>query len=481
MNVKIIARLLGVLLLFPGLFMAICLLMALYFSEYQAAKALGFSMVIVTCLAFGFYCFGDASRDSVYRKEALVVVGFGWILSCLLGSLPYLFSDCISSVPSAVFESVSGFTTTGATVISDIGLLPRSILFWRMLTHWLGGMGIIVLFVAVFPQMAGGAKQMFRSEVPGPVAEGLRPKIKETALTLWKIYIFLTFVQTVFLILAGMSVFDAFCHSISTVATGGFSTRNGSIAEYNSFLIEIIIMVFMLIAGVNFGLYYAMLKGRLWSFFSNAEFRTYVGIVILASLIICLSISQQHSDYPTALRYSLFQTISVMTGTGLSTDDFGSYPAIGTSLLVCLMFVGGCAGSTSGGLKVSRVIVIFKIAYQEIVRVFRPQLRMSVRVGHSVVESGVVNSILVFVVSFMVIAGISTVFMASLGLDVVTAFSSVVACLANVGPGLNTVGPQETYQNIPAAGKILLTFLMLLGRLELGALLALFIPGFWRS
>ncbi|MEE3235202.1 MAG: TrkH family potassium uptake protein [Candidatus Latescibacterota bacterium] len=480
MNPKIVIRLLGILLLFPGIFIGFCLVMALYLGEFEAIKPLGFSMGIVALLALSFYCLGNASRGSIYRREALVVVGVGWILSCLLGSLPYIFSGCISNFSGAFFESVSGFTTTGATVISDIDSLPRSILFWRMLTHWLGGMGIIVLFVAILPQMTGGAKQMFRSEVPGPVSEGLRPKIKETAIALWKIYIFLTFVETLLLVLAGMSVFEAFCHSISTIATGGFSTRNGSIAEYDNALIEIIIMVFMLISGVNFGLYYTILKGRISSLFCNAEFRVYVGIVVLVSAVIGLSIAQQYGDISTALRYSVFQTISVMTGTGLSTDDFGSYPAVGKVLLVCLMFVGGCAGSTSGGLKVSRVIVIFKIAYQEIIHVFRPQVRMSVRVGRSVVENEVVHSILVFVVSFVFIAGIGTVMMSSLGLDVVTAFSSVVACLANVGPGLDAVGPQETYENIPEAGKLILSALMLLGRLELGALLALFVPGFWR-
>lgn len=480
MNVRIVIRLLGFLLLFPGIFMGLCLIMALYVGEHAAVNSLGWSMGIVITLALSFYFSGNASRESIYRREALVVVGVGWILSCLLGSLPYLFGGFISDIPSAVFESVSGFTTTGATVISDIDTLPRSILFWRMLTHWLGGMGIIVLFVAIFPQMAGGAKQMFRSEVPGPVAEGLRPKIKETALALWRIYIFLTLAETGLLIFAGMSVFDAFCHSISTIATGGFSTRNGSIGEYDNPFIEVIIMVFMLIAGANFGLFHVLIKDRAWLIFKDAEFRSYVGIIVFVSLIIYLSIYNQNGEHLTSLRHSVFQTISVMTGTGLCTDNFGSYPAVGKVLLVCLMFVGGCAGSTSGGLKVSRVIVVFKIAYQEIVHVFRPQVRMSVRIGHSVVENEVVYSILVFVLSFIFIASIGTIFMASLGLDITTAFSSVVACLANVGPGLDGVGPQETYCDIPAIGKILLSILMLLGRLELGAFLALFVPGFWR-
>ena len=480
MNVKIVLRLLGVLLLFPGTFMTLCLLMAFYYEEPEAVKSLGFATGIAVSSALVLFFSGNASRESIYRREALVVVGLGWILSCLLGSLPYLFSDCVSSFSDAFFESVSGFTTTGATVIGDIELLPRSILFWRMLTHWLGGMGIIVLFVAVFPQMAGGAKQMFRSEVPGPVAEGLRPKIKETALTLWKIYIILTLVETALLKAAGMSLFDAFCHSISTIATGGFSTQNGSIAEYNNIVVEVIIAVFMLIAGANFGLYYAILKGSIWSLFVNAEFRSYVAILLVVSIVVGLSISNQHGDSFTAIRYSVFQTISVMTGTGLCTDDFGSYPPIAMASLVCLMFIGGCAGSTSGGMKVSRVIVIFKVAYQEIVHAFRPQVRMSVRLGHSVVDREIVYPILVFVVSFIFIAAMSTLLMAAFGLDLVTSFSSVVACLANVGPGLATVGPLETYENIPTVGKLLLSVLMLLGRLELGVLLALFIPGFWR-
>ena len=416
----------------------------------------------------------------MYRREALAVVGLGWLLIGVFGALPFYLGNAFASFVDAYFETVSGFTTTGATVFTDIETVPNSLLLWRMTTHWLGGMGIIVLFVAIFPQLGVGAKQMFRSEVPGPITEGLRPKIKETALALWRIYALLTLLATVLLMLCGMSFFEALCHAFATLATGGYSTKNASIGHYDSVAVDVVITVFMFLAGINFTLYYLVMRGRFQAFWRNGEFRVYLAITVVVSLLIALDIHDRHGEFLQALRYASFQTVAILTTTGFGTDNFDAYPPFSKLLLVCLMFVGGCAGSTAGGMKISRLMVVFKVAYQETYRVFRPQVRMSVRIGRSVINEEIVRSILVFFSSFVALFALGSVFMAALGLDIVTASTSVAACLGNIGPGLARVGALENYAHIPAIGKVFLSFCMMLGRLELGTLLVLLVPDFWR-
>ncbi len=480
MSAQVIARLLGVLLVVLGGTMAFCLPSALYYGEGLAVNALLLSMVITAAVGAGLYMWGRNTRLTVYRREALAVVGLGWLLIGLFGALPYYFAHTFPTFIDAYFETVSGFTTTGATVLTDVEAVPKAILLWRMTTHWLGGMGIIVLFVAIFPQLGVGAKQMFRSEVPGPITEGLRPKIKETALALWKIYSLLTLAAAVLLMFCGMEPFEAICHAFSTLATGGYSTKNASIGHYDSVAIDVVITVFMFLAGVNFSLYYLMMRGRVQALWRNGEFRIYMATTIVVSLLIALDIREIHGEFLQALRYASFQTLAILTGTGFGTDNFDAYPPFSKLLLVCLMFVGGCAGSTAGGMKISRLMVVFKVAYQEIYKVFRPQVRMSVRIGRSVVAEDTVRSILVFFSTFVVIFALGSIFMAALGLDIVTATTSVAACLANIGPGLARVGALENYAHIPAIGKVFLSFCMMLGRLELATLLVLLVPDFWR-
>jgi trk system potassium uptake protein len=435
--------------------MGLCLPSAYYYGEQHAGGALF------------FFCF-------------LAVVGLGWLLIGIFGALPFYLGNAFTSFVDAYFETVSGFTTTGATVFTEIETVPNSLLLWRMTTHWLGGMGIIVLFVAIFPQLGVGAKQMFRSEVPGPITEGLRPKIKETALALWRIYALLTLLATVLLMLCGMSFFEALCHAFATLATGGYSTKNASIGHYDSVAIDVVITVFMFLAGINFTLYYLVMRGRFQAFWRNGEFRVYLAITVVVSLLIALDIHERHGEFLQALRYASFQTVAILTTTGFGTDNFDAYPPFSKLLLVCLMFVGGCAGSTAGGIKISRLMVVFKVAYQETYRVFRPQVRMSVRIGRSVINEEIVRSILVFFSSFVALFALGSVFMAALGLDIVTASTSVAACLGNIGPGLARVGALENYAHIPAIGKVFLSFCMMLGRLELGTLLVLLVPDFWR-
>jgi|TARA_B110000495_G_C23000162_1_gene590117 trk system potassium uptake protein TrkH len=280
--------------------------------------------------------------------------------------------------------------------------------------------------------------------------------------------------------LCGMNFFEALCHAFATLATGGYSTKNASIGHYDSVAIDIVITVFMFIAGINFSLYYLVMRGRFQAFLRNGEFRVYLAITTLVSLLVALDIHERHGDFLQALRYASFQTVAILTTTGFGTDNFDAYPPFSKLLLVCMMFVGGCAGSTAGGIKISRLMVIFKVAYQETYRVFRPQVRMSVRIGRSVVSEEIVRSILVFFSSFVVLFALGSIFMAAIGLDIITASTSVAACLGNIGPGLARVGALENYAHVPAIGKIFLSFCMMLGRLELGTLLVLLVPDFWR-
>lgn len=480
MNARVIARLLGILLAVLGCTMGFCLPMAFYYDEKEAVLALGASMGTTVALGGLLFAWGRASIETVYRRDALAVVGLGWVLTGLLGAIPFYWGGVFDLFVDAFFEAVSGFTTTGATVLEDIEAIPKSLLLWRTITHWLGGMGIIVLFVAIFPQLGVGAKQLFRSEVPGPITEGLRPKIKETALALWKIYLLLTGLMVALLVAVGVAPFEALCHAMSTIATGGFSLFNKSIGHYDSVVVDAIVSAFMLLAGINFSLYYLLMRGHSKAVFRNAELRFYIGLVVGVTAIITLVITPLHGGVGSALRFAGFQTLAILTGTGFGTDDYMQYPSLAKMLLIGLMFIGGCAGSTAGGIKIARIVVLLKVAYVELVRAFRPQVRTAVRLGGSVVDEETVRSILIFFASFIGITLIGSLFMASLGLDLLTSFSSVLACLANVGPGMAEVGPVENYAHLPSPGKAFLILCMLLGRLELGTLLVLFVPSFWR-
>jgi len=480
MSAQVIGRLLGVLLVVLGGSMACSLPWTFLYKEYQAALALLASVAITVGSGLGLFLWGRKSRLTIYRREALAVVGLGWIIIGFYGALPYMFAGVFTNFVDAYFETISGFTTTGSTVLTDIEVVPRGLLFWRMTTHWLGGMGIIVLFVAIFPQLGVGAKQLFRSEVPGPITEGLRPKIKETALTLWKIYAFLTLAEMVLLMGCGLSFFESLSHAFATMATGGYSTKNRSIGHYDSVFVDIVVTIFMFLAGINFTLYYMVVRGSWKSLVRNSEFRVYLGIALVVMGIITVDITSLHEGIFKALRYASFQTVAILTTTGFGTDNFDAYPAFSRVILVCLMFIGGSAGSTAGGMKISRIMVLFKVAYQEVYRYFRPQVRMSVKIGRTAVGEDITRSILVFFATFVGLFALGSIFMAGLGLDLITAVTSVAACLGNIGPGLARVGSNENYAHIPTVGKVFLSFCMMLGRLELGTMLVLFVPDFWR-
>ena len=481
MNLTLTLRILGALLLF----LAAALLAPLPFSFYYADGAwAAFLLSSLICALVGgllFFYFRGPIELSV--REGFAVVTFGWTVFALFGALPYLISGAIPSPLNAVFETMSGFTTTGSTILTNVEALPPSLLFWRALTHWLGGMGIIVLSLAILPMLGVGGMQLFKAEVPGPTADRLKPRIQDTAKMLWGVYFLLTLLEMILLLLGGMGFFDALCHSFATLATGGFSTRNASVGAFDSAYIDGVITLFMILAGINFALHFQVLRGRARDFFQSEELRVYLGLLLVTTLIVMIfnGLSGIYAGIGANLRFSLFQVSSIMTTTGFGTADFELWPVLTQYLLVLLMFVGGCAGSTAGGMKVARVLLLFKNAQVQLFCLIHPRAIRLVKLGHRPVEREVLQGILGFFALFIGVFVGGSLLVAASGMDLVSAGAAVVACLANIGPGLGTVGPTDTFAQVPGFGKAVLIFCMLMGRLELFTVLVLFVPSFWRK
>lgn len=491
MHYPALLKILGMLIFFLGLSMIIPLGFSLL---YGGSAALPFliSFVVTTGVGGATYYGFRNDTSSIRRREAFAVVSLGWIFSAAFACLPFIYAgtfeyegaSSIDIIASAYFETMSGFTTTGASVMVNIEAQPEAILFWRSMTHFYGGIGIIVLFVAVLPLLGVGGRELFFTEAPGPIAEGLQPKIVHTARTVIAIYIGMVIIQTILLMLGGMTLFDATCHAFGTMATGGFSTKNTSVAHYDSVYIDSVITFFMFLAGANFSLYYMLFKGSWKAVFRDAELRYYCGFMAGFTLLISLDLYLEgtYESLATAFRYAAFQVVCIGTTTGFATADFDAWPTFCKTLLVFGMFVGGSAGSTAGGMKVIRVAVVFKHALLEVMRSFRPHKVSVLRMGKRVIDDNVRASIIGFFVLHLTIFCIGTVIMSLYeGMDVVAAPTAVIACLMNIGPGLGAVGPTENFAWIPTSGKFILSFFMLLGRLELYAVLVLFLPSFWQK
>ncbi|MFH1809245.1 MAG: TrkH family potassium uptake protein [Pseudomonadota bacterium] len=479
MHLKTVAYLMSLLLAITAAAMGVPAAVAAAYGEHHSLWALLGSVALTGGIAGGLRWWARGRPPTVYRREAVAVVGLSWIAIAVLGGLPFLLDGSVDSLVDSTFEAASGFTTTGATILVDIEKLSHALLLWRSMTHWLGGMGIIVLFVAIFPQLGVGARRLFGAEVPGPITEGLRPKIRETSSVLWRIYLGLTVIETLALWACGLDLFEAVNHAFATMATGGFSTRNASVAAFQNPAAEWVIVVFMLAAGVNFSLYFAVLRGRWIPARRDVELRTYLALTAVASVLITVDIWGRHASWHDTIRAAVFQTVSIVTTTGFGTDNFDTYPAMSKIILVALMFVGASAGSTAGGIKVSRIVVVWKAAWAEVVRTFHPQGVVRLRLGEHVIPEGVVRGILAFFGLFIMLFVLGSVCMAALGLDLITAVTSVAATLGNIGPGLGRVGSIENYAFVPPAGKLVLTVLMILGRLELTTLLALVSRALW--
>ena len=451
--------------------------LAVYDREWRSALAYLGSALICALVALVLRRVGRTQDEQVHRKDAIWVVVIVWTLMGVFGGLPFVLEGVLKPT-AALFEAFSGFTTTGATVVGDIESLSRATNFWRCEMHWIGGMGIVVLFVAVFPQLGVGAKQLFRTEVPGPNPEGLRPKIRQTATALWWIYGGLTALCTILMFVAGMPLFEAICHAMSTLGTGGYSPRAASIGHYQSPLIDWITAAFMLIAGLNFALYYAMARGRWKAVLEDPETRFYLGFNLLIIAVVAVSIwfqqAGRHATVFETLRHSTFQTLAVTTTTGFMTEDFDTYPEVARYLLFLAMFVGGCAGSTAGGIKAIRVLLLFKVAAREIRSLASPNVIATIKSGSQAIPLRVTTSVLVFVVTYMLIFAFTSLFLVFLKLDLVSAMSATVACLSSVGPGLESVGPAQNFAGVPPVGKLALCACMLAGRLEIFVLLSIF-------
>ena len=458
------------------------LLVAFLFKD-RSIHALLFSLIItsVTGLIL-LICTRNPESRQFNHRDGVAIVTLGWVMASLFGTLPYILSGAIPDFTNAYFESISGFTTTGASVLSDIETLPQGILFWRSLTQWLGGMGIIVLSIAILPYLGIGGMQLYKAEVPSPVVDKLKPRISETAKTLWKVYLSFTLIEVILLFAGGMPVFDAVCNAFSTMPTGGFSTKNMSIAHYNSVYFDFVLIIFMLLAGINFSLHYKLIKGDLKIFGKDAECRVFLILVAVFVVLITVNIyGPVYKSIAQALRYAAFQVSSVITTTGFVSADYETWPAFSQLILLICMFLGAMAGSTGGGMKIMRIMLLARHGYQQIFRVIHPHAVTTLKLGGRPVPEEILSSIWGFFILYLGIFVVASLIMAALGLDLISAIGSVAASIGNIGPGLGVVGPEKNYLGIPLLGKWVLILCMLLGSLEIYTAIALLAPAYWRK
>lgn len=438
-----------------------------------------------TSLAAGLALFVAFPRPEteLTRREGVLLVALTWGAVCCFGSLPFYFSPSFASLTDAVFEATSGFTTTGATVLEKVEVLPPAIGLWRCFTHWLGGMGIVLLGVAILPLLGAGGMHLYRAEFSGARSEKLKPRVTETALALWRIYVALTLAEYVALRLAGMDPFEAACHSFSTLGTGGFSTRTASLAGFRSPLIELIVIAFMILAGINFTRHYQLWRERqVRGFFGDVEIRAYLLILLAAGALVAASlVGQGGYSWPEAVRKALFQVASILTTTGFVTDDFERWRPLPQLLLLALMFVGGCTGSTAGGLKVARIVLLGRVVRRQFRRIVEPRGVFAVRLGGQAVPEETIQSLLNMVYLALLVFFAASAVLAAQGADLITGISAAAAAMFNIGPGLGSVGPAEHYGHLPALSKWVLAAAMLCGRLEFYTALVIFTPVFWRK
>lgn len=469
------------------LIIAVFLLPSLVLSLAEAdGQGMLFAVQIAVMLIVSFILRRlNSAPQEITIRDGFLIVTLGWLFMSLLGALPAFLSGWIPNFSDAVFESVSGFTTTGASILTDIERLPRSLLLWRSTTHWLGGMGVIALAVAIFPFLGASAYQLFRAEVPGPTSDRLSPRISGTAKYMWWVYVGLTVLQIILLLAGGMPLFDSVCTTFGTMATGGFSNRNASIAAYQSPYLQYVIIVFMFIAGASFTLHWLALRGKPGVYLKNDELRFFALVVVLATaLIFAFRIATGTAAGEPAFRSTLFHVVSCMTSTGFVTEDYGLWPVFPQLMLLALMFFGGCTSSTGGGMKNIRILVFLRHIGAEFKKLVHPSGVFPVKVDKKPVPDPILNSILAFVAVYIILFVVGALVMGALGLRLDAAVSSVAACLGTVGPGIGTgagsVGPAANYAHVPEAGKWVLAFLMLAGRLELYTVLVLFTRRFWR-
>ncbi|MBR3819753.1 MAG: TrkH family potassium uptake protein [Clostridia bacterium] len=447
---------------------------------YNENTLISFALTIAALTVVGLPAVRKRPKNTaIYAKDGYVIVALTWILMSLFGAMPFYFSGHIPNFVDAFFETVSGFTTTGSTILSNIEAMPKSLLFWRSFTHWIGGMGILVFVIAILPKTESSSMHVMRAEVPGPTVGKLVSKLRASARILYGIYCILTIVEIIMLICGGMPVYDSIVNSFATAGTGGFGVLNNSIEGYNSVYSEMVIAVFMLIFGVNFNIYYMFLIKQGRQAIKNEELRYYLGIVLGSIVLIAVCLANTKYSIGDSIRYAVFQVASIVTTTGFSTANFDTWPVFTKIILVFLMFIGACAGSTGGGIKVSRLMILIKSGLRDIKKAINPRSIETVKVDKHTVEEPVVKSVSVFFATYMILIAVSVLAVSIDGRDIVTTFTSVIACIGNIGPGLGAVGPYGNFADFSIMSKLILSFDMLAGRLELIPMLMLFSPYAW--
>ncbi len=482
MNLKLSFNIVGVVLVFISLFMTLPVLVSYLYNEPEIFD-LSISFLITFISGITLYFFTKKfDREELSHREAFFVVTLSWLVVAFFGAIPYILTGTFQSITDAYFESMAGFTTTGSSVLRDIEVVSKGVLFWRSITQWVGGMGIILFALAILPMLGTGGMQLFKAEVPEISVDRLKPRIIDTAKALWIIYVGLTTAATLTYMAGGMNLYDALCHSFTTLATGGFSTKNMSVAHFNSAFIDYSTTFFMFLAGVNYSLYFYVFRGSVSKLWKNSEFKFYLAIVIIASVLISINIwGTTYESISDSFRYSVFQVVSIMTTTGYATADFERWSSFAQIFLVILMLLGGMIGSTGGGIKQVRILLMLKQGYREMYQLIHPRAVTTLKLDGKFLTKEILGSIWGFLFLFIFICVVATIGMASVGTDIVTAATTVISAMCNVGPALGTAGPAENFASIPDIGKWILTLCMLTGRLEVYTVLILFIPNFWKK
>ena len=479
MNYSMIFFIIGWVFIIEAALMAPSALVAVLYSE---RSIWAFAAAIGLCLLLGVPLVRKQPANKVfYAKEGCVTVALSWIVMSLMGALPFVFSGVIPSIVDAMFETVSGFTTTGASILKDVEVLPRCMLFWRSFTHWIGGMGVLVFLLCLLPMSGGGySMNLMKAESPGPSVSKLVPKVRSTAKLLYGLYVALSLLELALLLLGSIPLFDALCTTFGTAGTGGFGIKNSSIGEYSAY-IQSIVTIFMILFGINFNVYFLLYMRKPKEALRCEEAGWYLAIIAVSTLIITVFIRNSFPDLVTAFRHAAFQVGSIITTTGFSTVDFNVWPAVPRAILVLLMFIGACAGSTGGGIKVSRIVLLFRTMTREIGQIIHPHMVKKLKFEGRVVGQEVLRSVNAFMVAYVLIFAVSTLFVCLDGFDLVTSFTAVAATLNNIGPGLEMVGPIGNFSCFSDLSKIVLIFDMLAGRLEIFPLLVLFFRDTWKK
>lgn len=483
MKVMAITRALAAIVLIVALFMILPILVALIEGTPQYIAAFALPAAMAVFVSAGILLASWNHRGDINPKSGFLLVSLGWVIVSAFGALPFVIGGAIPDYTDAFFETMSGFTTTGASILTNIEGVARPFLFWRSLTHWLGGMGIVVLAVALFPLLGIGGLQLMKAEAPGPDVDRITSRIAGTAKILWLIYLGMTVLETVLLMFGGMDLFDALTHTFGTLATGGFSPRNASVGYYTSPYLQNVITVFMVLAGTNFIMHYRLLTGRFKLLWRNSELKAYLGIFFVTMLIMAWNLWHDgvYRTFPTAMRYAGFQTASILTTTGYATADFALWPGLSQALLLGVMFIGGSAGSTGGGPKVVRIVALLKQGFTEMKYLLHPRSIFTVKLNGARLRKSAVYTISGFIILYMFFLILTTIVVASGGYDLETSFSTALATLGNIGPGFGKVGPSQNYEFFSAPVKWYLSAIMMLGRLEIYTVLVLFSPQFWKK